>query len=50
MINKAKFIDTHVDPEIHKSKEAQQLKQSCQQFESILWANSGRICVNLQCP
>ena len=38
MINKAKFIDTHVDPEIHKSKEAQQLKQSCQQFESILWA------------
>lgn len=37
-INRAKIINTHVDPEIHKSKEAQQLKQSCQQFESILWA------------
>ena len=37
-INRAKIIDTKIDPEIHKSPEAQQLKQSCQQFESILWA------------
>ena len=37
-INRAKIIDTKIDPEIHKSQEAQQLKQSCQQFESILWA------------
>ena len=37
-INRAKIINTKIDPEIHKSKEAQQLKQSCQQFESILWA------------
>lgn len=37
-INRAKIIDTKIDPDIHKSPEAQQLKQSCQQFESILWA------------
>ena len=37
-INRAKIINTKIDPEIHKSPEAQQLKQSCQQFESILWA------------
>lgn len=37
-INRAKIIDTHIDPDIHKSPDAQQLKQSCQQFESILWA------------
>ena len=31
-------VKSQVDPEIHKTKEAQQLKESCQQFESILWA------------
>ena len=37
-INRAKIIDTHIDPEIHKTPDAQKLKESCQQFESILWA------------
>ena len=27
-----------VDPEIHKTEEARKLRESCQQFESILWA------------
>ena len=27
-----------IDPEIHKTQEAQKLKESCQQFESILWS------------
>lgn len=36
-INRARIISTNIDPEIHKTKEAQQLKESCQQFESILW-------------
>ena len=31
-------VSTRVDPEIHKTKEAQELKGACQQFESILWA------------
>ncbi|MCR4818024.1 MAG: hypothetical protein K5841_03590 [Fretibacterium sp.] len=31
-------VDSKVDPEIHKTKEAQDLKGACQQFESILWA------------
>ena len=29
---------TEVDPEIHKTQEAQKLKEACQQFESILWS------------
>lgn len=37
-INPAKIINTDIDPAVHKTKEAQQLKESCQQFESILWA------------
>ena len=37
-INRAKIIDTHINPEVHKTPEAQKLKESCQQFESILWA------------
>ena len=37
-ISNAKIIRTDIDPEIHKTKDAQQLKESCQQFESILWA------------
>ncbi len=28
-----------VPPEVHKTKEALKLKESCQQFESILWAD-----------
>lgn len=31
-------VDTHVDPAIHKTTEAMQLKDACQQFESILWS------------
>ncbi|MBQ9433942.1 MAG: hypothetical protein IJU26_06970 [Synergistaceae bacterium] len=31
-------IVKEVPPEVHKTDEAKQLKESCQQFESILWA------------
>lgn len=31
-------VKTEVNPEVHKTQEAQKLKESCQQFESILWA------------
>ena len=31
-------VSNKVDPEIHKTKEALQLKDACQQFESILWS------------
>ena len=31
-------IVREVPPEIHKTEDAQKLKESCQQFESILWA------------
>ena len=27
-----------VDPKIHETKEAQRLKETCQQFEAILWS------------
>ena len=27
-----------VPPEVHETRDAQRLKESCQQFESILWA------------
>ena len=27
-----------IPPEVHDTREAQKLKESCQQFESILWA------------
>ena len=37
-IKRAKIIDTKIDPEVHKSPDALKLKESCQQFESILWA------------
>lgn len=37
-INRAKIIDTKVNPEVHKSPDAIKLKEACQQFESILWA------------
>lgn len=28
----------NIPPEVHKTREAVKLKESCQQFESILWA------------
>ncbi|MBQ3376795.1 MAG: hypothetical protein IJG62_00840 [Synergistaceae bacterium] len=31
-------VSNKVDPEVHKTKEALQLKEACQQFESILWS------------
>ena len=34
----SKIINTNIDPEIHKTQDALKLKESCQQFESILWA------------
>ena len=37
-ISRAKIIDTKIDPEIHKTEEAMKLKESCQQFEAILWS------------
>ena len=30
--------ETQVPPEVHKTPEALELKDACQQFESILWA------------
>ena len=38
MINKIRTVSNKVNPEIHKTKEALQLKEACQQFESILWS------------
>ena len=37
-ISNAKIVKTNIDPEIHKTKEALKLKETCQQFESILWS------------
>ena len=37
-ISRARIIDTKIDPEIHKTEEAMKLKESCQQFEAILWS------------
>ena len=37
-ISSSKIINTNIDPEIHKTDEAIKLKESCQQFESILWS------------
>ena len=37
-ISSTKFVKTKIDPEIHKTDEALKLKESCQQFESILWS------------
>ena len=34
----SKIVRTDIDPEIHKTQEALKLKESCQQFEAILWA------------
>jgi Rod binding domain-containing protein len=30
--------ETKIPPGVHKTEEARKLKESCQQFESILWA------------
>ena len=38
VISSSKIINTNIDPEIHKTEDAIKLKESCQQFESILWA------------
>lgn len=37
-INRAKIVDTKINPDVHKTPDALKLKESCQQFESILWA------------
>ena len=37
-ISRARIIETKIDPEIHKTEEAMKLKESCQQFEAILWS------------
>ncbi len=33
----SKIVKTDIDPEIHKTPDALKLKESCQQFEAILW-------------
>ena len=37
-IPSSKIVRTDIDPEIHKTQEALKLKESCQQFEAILWS------------
>ncbi|MBR1486428.1 MAG: hypothetical protein IJ597_04145 [Synergistaceae bacterium] len=37
-ISSAKIVRNNIDPEIHKTEDALKLKESCQQFESILWS------------
>lgn len=34
----SKIVRTDIDPEIHKTPDALKLKESCQQFEAILWS------------
>lgn len=36
--NNLRPVRSEVNPEVHKTSEALQLKETCQQFESILWA------------
>ena len=36
-ISNSKIINKNINPEIHKTDEAIKLKETCQQFESILW-------------
>ena len=33
-----RVTETQVDPEVHRTPDAVKLKEACQQFESILWA------------
>ncbi len=37
-INNVRVCRSEVPPEVHDTVEARKLKESCQQFESILWA------------
>lgn len=37
-LNDISVLNRKVDPEVHKTPEARKLKEACQQFESILWA------------
>ena len=37
-IPSSKIMKTNIDPAVHKTPDALKLKESCQQFESILWA------------
>ena len=37
-IPSSKIVRTDIDPEIHKTQDALKLKESCQQFEAILWS------------
>ncbi len=37
-ISSSRIVKTNIDPEIHKTEDALKLKESCQQFESILWS------------
>ena len=34
----SRIVKTDIDPEIHKTQDAIKLKESCQQFEAILWS------------
>ena len=34
----SRIVRTDIDPEIHKTQDALKLKESCQQFEAILWS------------
>ncbi len=34
----SRIVRTDIDPEIHKTPDALKLKESCQQFEAILWS------------
>ena len=34
----SRIVKTDIDPEIHKTQDAVKLKESCQQFEAILWS------------
>ncbi len=37
-IPNSRIVRTDIDPEIHKTQDALKLKESCQQFEAILWS------------
>ncbi|MBQ7195878.1 MAG: hypothetical protein IJS40_00540 [Synergistaceae bacterium] len=37
-ISSSRIVKTKINPEIHKTEDALKLKESCQQFESILWS------------
>ena len=37
-ISSSRIIKNNIDPEIHKTEDALKLKESCQQFEAILWS------------